>query len=61
LSSGRKFAQSVGIPIPRLTSPFSGKLNQGDWIVSAGAAYINEESRIKLLSKFSETNYGNEL
>ncbi|MDY0361046.1 MAG: efflux RND transporter periplasmic adaptor subunit [Desulforegulaceae bacterium] len=39
----------------------SGKLNQGDWIVSAGAAYINEESRIKLLSKFSETNYGNEL
>ena len=38
-----------------------GDLKSGDWIVSAGANYINSTSRIVLLPNFSKTNVGAEL
>lgn len=38
-----------------------GDLKSGDWIVSAGANYINGTSRIELFPGFSKTNVGAEL
>jgi RND family efflux transporter MFP subunit len=39
----------------------SGDFNEGDWIVSAGANYIDEKTKIELINPFSKTNIGNEL
>lgn len=39
----------------------SGDLKHGDKIVSAGANYIDENSKIKAMEPFSKTNIGNEL
>ena len=43
------------------TAEVSGSLNKGDWIVTAGANYINEKTKIKLMPLFSKTNIGQEL
>jgi len=39
----------------------SGDLKKGDWIVTAGANYITEASRIRMIGSFSATNIGKEL